>query len=363
MPKYRCDKCDKEFDHYSTMIRHHNRKFSCIAKDVDDDHGHPEKKTKTLKKGGGQTWDAATTTFCDPRKTEEILSLPFMVNKNLKNSHLNLNSYISSRSSSQYHDTINSKNAEHNKNNITIKCSYCLKDYKNRNSLLRHIPRCAARPLLKEEIEKIENDIKKKINSDNTIINNTINNNTINNINTQNIIYLNSSNAEQLLPFGKEDIEYLSKDMMKNIISQPELGILKLIQEVHFNDDKPQNQNIQMPNKKEPFIEIFNGEKWEKQDKKIALQNIITTKKDIMDDYFDEHAEKNILSTFIKKNYETFSDMLDEYVRESLNDYDDNIKDRVVRKCLRLYKEICKQAELIIINNKKKTNKQIEDEI
>jgi len=104
-----------------------------------------------------------------------------------------------------------------------------------------------------------------------------------------------------------------------------------------------------MTNKKDPYLEVFNGEKWEKQDKKIAIQNMITTKKDIMDDYFDEQVEKNIISTFIKKNYETFSDMLDNYVRESLTDYDDNIKSRVVRKCLRLYREICKQAELLLV--------------
>jgi len=55
-----------------------------------------------------------------------------------------------------------------------------------------------------------------------------------------------------------------------------------------------------MTNKKDPYLEVFNGEKWEKQDKKIAIQNMITTKKDIMDDYFDEQVEKNIISTFIK---------------------------------------------------------------
>jgi actin-related protein len=42
-----------------------------------------------------------------------------------------------------------------------------------------------------------------------------------------------------------------------------------------------------------------------KQDKKIAIQNII------MDDYVEEKTEKNLISNFIKDNYENFSEMLD----------------------------------------------------
>jgi hypothetical protein len=78
---------------------------------------------------------------------------------------------------------------------------------------------------------------------------------------------------------------------------------------------------------------------------------MITTKKDIMDDYFDEQVEKNLLSTFIKTSYETFSKMLDDYIRTSLNNYDESIKNRIISKCRRLYKELFKQAELIMINN------------
>ena len=50
-------------------------------------------------------------------------------------------------------------------------------------------------------------------------------------------------------------------------------------------------KRIQIKNKKEPYIDIFNGKKLEKQDKKTAIQNIITTKKDIMDDFVEEYDE------------------------------------------------------------------------
>jgi len=364
MPQFQCEKCLKIFNHKGHFENHNKRKFSCLA--VDDYH----KNGKVLPRGIPRAGDGNVLNIDPPQIARKggvdinQCNPQFSVTKKSDKNKITIKPQNTNKECSIYSNydiTINEKQKNKPISDITISCHYCYKEFKNRSSLVRHGRNCPMRPLTKADIGIIENKIEKNtvstLPSSNSgftqnINNNTINNNTINN--TQNIYYLDNLITNKLLPFGKEDIEYLTNDLMKNIISQPELGIIKLMQQVHFNDEQPQNKNIFMTNKKDPYLEVFNGEKWEKQDKKIAIQNMITTKKDIMDDYFDEQVEKNIISTFIKKNYETFSDMLDNYVRESLTDYDDNIKSRVVRKCLRLYREICKQAELLLVNNKNK---------
>ena len=376
MPIFMCEKCGKQFSHKGTFERHQNRKYSCVA--VLDYHKNGNKGGMKAKctfdhiglKKKDPLFEANHGTDCYKMgQNQKVLS---MVSMGVRNDKMII---PSSSSSSKYQATPHYENTTQDlknkptKKDITISCFYCKSNYKNQFTLKRHMKTCKMIPITKGDINSIEASLNSRLQnvltskiSNCTQNYNTINNNTINNtINNQNIIFVDSHEAiEKLLPFGKEDLEFLTHDMMKNIISQPEQGIIKLIQQVHFNDEIPQNQNIQMTNKKDPYVEVFNGEKWEKQDKKTAIQNIITTKKDIMDDYFDEQVEKNILSKFIKKNYETFSDMLDDYVRESLTHCDDSIKTRVIRKCLRLYREICKQAEILLINNKKKTMKQLE---
>jgi len=374
MPTFSCLKCGKNFSHKGTYDRHQNRKYSCLAVvDYQKDGIVGGHDNQCAKKGHFQN---IGNKVCGVNSMDDLCkgSLPkdLVMTKIDFNKGGNLCSSSSSKKiqDSNYHNTISKNKNEIEILNNTISCNHCGLSYKSRSSLNRHLRNCKYRPISKADIEHLDQKLSKNVvtvlpkkNSilAQNITHNTTNNNTINNINNSKIIYVdNRNNNDKLLPFGKEDLEHLTNDLMKNIISQPEQGIIKLIQQVHFNEEKPQNQNIQMVNKKEPFLEVFNGKQWEKQDKKIAIQNMITTKKDIMDDYFDEQVEKNIISKFIKKNYETFSDMLDDYVRESLIEYDDNIKTSVVRKCLRLYREICKQAEILLINNKKKPVKQIE---
>lgn len=355
-----CKICRKKFTHKGTYERHINRKYSCLAVDDYQKNGIVDTPFQICQKKHVNS-NMPTPVFRQKTKDDSPLfngnamvinEQNFLKNKNLP--------YSSSSVDTNYHNTKNENKNGAFQNSNTMFCIYCNACYKYQSSYKRHIKNCIAKPITKEDISNLESKIVNAVETilpskipnhiENNIKTKTINNNTIN----QNIIYVDNRNFNnKLRQFGKEDIEYLTNDLMKNIISQPEQGIIKLIQQVHFNEEQPQNQNIQMTNKKNTYLEVFNGEKWEKQDKKIAIQNMITTKKDIMDDYFDEQAEKNILSTFIKKNYETFSNMLDNYVRESLTDYDDSIKTRVVRKCLRFYRQLVKQAELLLIQQKK----------
>jgi len=363
MPIYSCEKCRKEFTHKGMYTRHLERKYSCIEKNDDHKYGMyyhtPNPVSFCANKWHSEFPISSSRYDSSPGINEKSNSLKMVLeNKNKQKVEQSLPSSYSKPA--QYANTIADFLPQVDDVTNTIKCKYCQKKLKNRKTLNKHYQTCKFIPLMK--CDMIETKLSKKNNnilqsSESKNIHNiqNIQNNTINNTsNTQNIIYVDNRNIDNknaINAFGKEQLDFISKDLLKNLMSRPEAGIIKLIEHVHFNKEQPENQNIQYINRKEPYVEVFNGEKWEKQDKRTAIQNMITTKKDIMDDYFDEQVEKNLLSTFIKTSYETFSKMLDDYIRTSLNNYDESIKNRIICKCRRLYKELFKQAELIMINN------------
>ena len=336
MVRYDCSKCGKSFHQKSNYLIHQLRKYECNGPLVENHHAHLHDTPPSNKK----------CTICVENGTVDFEGLP-------------------EASPSENHDftpkivhatTLALKNFEIEINETTLECYHCRKKYKNRKSLVRHVKFCKMLEKFNNTVANSKNDA--LVLSENHNIT-TINNNQVTkNKNTQNIIYVDnrSMSDTKLKPFGKENLGFLTEDFLQSVIIEPEEGILRLIEKVHFNKDVPENQNIQFKNKKEPYIDIFNGKKWEKQDKKTAIQNIITTKKDIMDDFIDEYDETKLINKFVKENYDTFSKMLNEYIMHTLDSYDERVKSRILIKCMSFYKEICKQAELLLINNKKNAN-------
>jgi hypothetical protein len=361
MVTYSCTKCQKLFNHKSDYLKHQNRKYKCFEND--DYH----------ENGIKSTFENSVLKMIPNNEKNRLLSDSKLENRDLSgkiNYHKTL-PYQKNEKNGDYHNgnekpkevgiyskmealplTIKTKKNVIMVEKPTISCKYCDRKVQTKSSLNRHFKICKLKPITISDLPSIELSIKKKIDEQLLTINNNyskvINNNTIHNTqNIQNIIVMDKINLRE---FGKEDLDHITDEVMNKVIKYPQAGILNLIREIHFNDTMPQNQNINILSKKEQFIEIFNGKEWKKQDKKTAIQNIITSKKDIMDDYVEEKTEKNLISNFIKDNYENFSEMLDNYIRESLGHYDEQIKTNIAKKCQRLYKEIFNQAELVLFD-------------
>jgi len=361
MVTYSCTKCQKQFNHKSDFLKHQNRKFKCFQNDDYHENGikstfensvlkmiDNNEKNRLISEERPETRDLSgkidyhKTLPCQKNEKNEVYH-----DGNEKPKEVGITSKMKSLPS-----TIKSKKSPMVVEKATITCKYCDKKVQTKSSLNRHFKICKLKPITMSDLPSIESSIKNKINEQLLTVNNNyskvINNNVINNTqNIQNIIVMDKMNLRE---FGKEDLDHITDEVMSKAIKYPQAGILNLIREIHFNDTMPQNQNINILSKKEQFIEIFNGKEWKKQDKKTAIQNIITSKKDIMDDYVEEKTEKNLISNFIKDNYENFSEMLDNYIRESLGHYDEQIKTNIAKKCQRLYKEIFNQAELVLFD-------------
>ena len=143
--------------------------------------------------------------------------------------------------------------------------------------------------------------------------------------NIQNNIILNS--------YGKEDLSHITDALKTELLSIPYGAIPKMIEAIHFNDEKPENKNIMIPNKKDNLVKVFEGDKWIYKNKNETITDLVDSKYNIIDDHYDEmdNAEKvnqNIKTTFTK--FRKFYEEGDEEMVANLK----------------------KQCELVLLNNR-----------
>ena len=132
---------------------------------------------------------------------------------------------------------------------------------------------------------------------DNTInnTNNTIKDNTINN-NTNNIVINN---------YGDECLKHITKDQLKKfIVDNPYKSIVNLLTAIHFNKEHPENRNIVIINKRDPYLYLYIDGNWYIRNKNEIITNIISKKSVILDSYFEEI--KDIISRQQKEKYEVY---------------------------------------------------------
>ena len=79
-------------------------------------------------------------------------------------------------------------------------------------------------------------------------------------------------------------------DSLFSIIS-PLTVISSLIKQIHFNPKHPENHNIKITNKKEPYIKVRKNDKWEFQDKGSTITDLIDRQQIHL---LDENVEKKI---------------------------------------------------------------------
>jgi hypothetical protein len=158
-------------------------------------------------------------------------------------------------------------------------CKFCNKSFKHATSMYKHQrSTCKKREqLIQKEQEKDEkiDELKNQVhdllqmlmessvnsslvannNSHNTITNNITNNTTNNNTTNNTQLQINN----QINNYGSENTSYITKEQYKEILKNPFTGLSKLIDFVHFNDDHPENKNLRIPNKKQPYIEYYDN--------------------------------------------------------------------------------------------------------
>ena len=234
-------------------------------------------------------------------------------------------------------------NLKESKNELDkLKCEYCCKFYSTNSNLNKHLKICKIKKktneqnkliLLKKDkeelIETVEklliecSNMKEIIKTNNTCSNNYSNNTNSNN--TNNTIIINN--------YGDEDTKYITKEYILNLIAnKPFKAIPEMIKHTHFNKEHPENQNIKITNKKEPYVRIMKDNKWEYHDRKNTITDLIDKQHIKINDKSVEKKIEKHCNTTQKNNITRCNDLY-------INENEDYIK--------RLYNE----SELVIINN------------
>ena len=92
------------------------------------------------------------------------------------------------------------------------------------------------------------------------------------NTNSNNTIH----NTININNYGEENTKYITKQFIVDLLkNKPFKAIPELIKHTHFNDEHPENQNIKITNKKEPYVKIMKDNKWELHDRKNTITDLI----------------------------------------------------------------------------------------
>ena len=202
-----------------------------------------------------------------------------------------------------------------------FECEYCDKKFATKANKRRHeLHYCVKanekelvkqfkheKKLLEKKHEKEKKKMYKQIETLLEKVGDTITNNTTNNNNT----YNNQTNII-LNNYGNEDLSHITNEMLNNLIKGPCEMINNLTKLIHFNDQKPENMNIYIPNKKQKYIKVYKNNKWLLEEKKDTIPDIVDKNYNILDSHYDNIEEtNNVLNKKEKHNFRKYQEKID----------------------------------------------------
>jgi len=199
-------------------------------------------------------------------------------------------------------------------NEPTFNCNFCDLYFSTKPNKRRHeMYNCKENPsTMKYKINKLEKEKKKLEKKIEKMMNKvcTINNTTNNNNNTNNIVIVNN--------YGKENTDYLTTDKIKKLLDRPYDSIQDLIKILHFNADHPENHNVKITNKKEPFALVWNDHIWELRKKKSVVKDMVDKGYMMIDTTYDEvsHDKPNKKYINFQHNFEDDSSTIKDKIEE-----------------------------------------------
>lgn len=185
-------------------------------------------------------------------------------------------------------------------------CKYCNKYYATLNTLDRHIKNSC--PVKKAFDSHDEDVILQAIDNSrqhvaNITTNNIINNN-INNITNNNTV--NVQNNITILPFGKEDISFITKEQWISIMDKGLNCMASFIKLLSFNKNQPQNHNMYCSDIRSPYVRIYDGDLWKLFLYDDVYMDLVNKKSDLLMEKFNEY--KDVMNPPTIKRFTLFSD-------------------------------------------------------
>ena len=226
------------------------------------------------------------------------------------------------------------QNEPKNQDKILFECEYCNKGFQHIQSLNRHKKgRCKNMDndenismkelvkLLNEQLKEQKEQLKEQqyqIKEQNSQIKELIKKAGITNSN------INIQQNIKLLSYGNTDMSHLTdKDYMK-CLNHSNFCVPYLIEQIHFDPQKPENHNIYISNIKNNYVMLYNGDKWILKDRDEAITNLIDDKNIILEQKLEEWIENGKEYPKIMNKFKRYIDKRDN--NKVLNKIKDEIK-------------------------------------
>jgi len=198
-------------------------------------------------------------------------------------------------------------------------CIYCNELFSTYAHKRRHeLHRCPDLPIKDMTIQELKKD-KKKLEKRVEKLTDRIGNTTTihNNSNTNN-------NNIKINSYGQEDLSHITDAFKTSLLSGPYGAIPKLMEAIHFNNEKPENKNIILPNLNKNILKIKKGEKWVHKNKDMILLDLIDSKYVMLDDHYNLIVNGEKLSKFTKDIFSKFRDKYDDGDKKLISDIKEN---------------------------------------
>ena len=207
-----------------------------------------------------------------------------------------------------------------------FKCDYCESPFSSFAHKRRHeLHRCKQNIFITNKLikaleyeKKEKNKLYKQIDKLIDKAGNTTNYQT----NTQNI---------KLNGYGKEDLSHITDSFKTQLLNGPYGMIPKMIEQVHFSEDKPENKNISLTNSRDNKMKVFIEDKWVYKNKDEIIHDLMDGKYFLLDTHYENICED--LNNVSQSRYETFRSIFDE-------------------KEPKVHDHLKKECELILLNNR-----------
>ena len=198
-------------------------------------------------------------------------------------------------------------------------CKYCEQTYRHKSSLSKHIKYSCTKNKdedLKELVRLLNNQLQsqsQQIQTQAKQIEKLMGKLEINgSFNTTNI-----QNNIQLLPYKNSDTSHLTHKDYEACIKKVNFCVMKLIEKIHFNPDKPENMNIYISNMKNKYLMVYDGKNWNIANKVEEIEKLYEEKELMLEEWLEQNKNTEMKEKFIKylnnkENDETLNMIKDE---------------------------------------------------
>ena len=369
MVEYNCNKCDKIFKNKNDYIRHTKRKKPCVNNTISSNNISNYLTCPQCNKlfSRKDSLNRHINAFCQYNKDTILNNISNESGENDETYIDSLNVKYNNDVNLEYHKKLSTLKS-HDSNNNThssqkaqintkkeLQCNNCSKIFSRKDSLDRHLNKYCKykeekenredilQQLLKEMTQLQEKINKLENNNINNIINNNINN-TQNNNNTQHNTNINGS--INIVAFGKEKLEeIISDDICKKILFKGFEAVPKLVEYIHFNEKKPEYHNCYIPNLRDKYAIVYDGNNWQVKDSIDVIETLRDNKR-----------------IYLERKFEDFYDSLDEQTKikfkRFLNEADTDV---VINRYKESLKKLLYNKKEMVINRRKLKENEIKN--